>query len=250
MPPPSDTFNNDRSDRFAFAKQYAEDIARSNRELAPFVELERDSNYPTCASCSRPLFHDYDERKYRCNFCIITIKEDFIQYSPHNKNRKYKDLSEMAVESKSREAQELATAADNQYNSIRESKARLATKTGEDNDTGGYDSNTSGSKPVFYQLPSPHDIVRKQRNAESGRYTDFTRTSLREKDTLPVHPLDAQMLRENPNMQIKKSVELDSVRQPNSSGIVNKSKRVGDNHRPYSRYMPDDGTTPDVYDQV
>jgi hypothetical protein len=118
------------------------------------------------------------------------VKEEFIQYSPHNKHRRYKDLAELAAQNKDdRQAQELATAADNQQAAIRESKARLATQTGADNETGGYDTGTSGNKPAFYQLGSVHDIARKQRLRERRVYADHTRTSVKDNTSLAeIHP--------------------------------------------------------------
>jgi hypothetical protein len=220
MPSVFDKDYQGRADKFSFAAQFGKDVAESQNQTAPaFDSIPVNPDWPLCASCNRPFFFDDSENKYRCNFCIITIKEDFIQYSPHNKNRKYKDLAELAAESKTREAQNLATAADNQYNSIRESKARLATQSGADNNTGGYDSNnTAGSsKPVFYQLGDVRDIVRKQRNAESVVYSDHTRTSIKENIMTEPHPLDRELIEKG--FQLKSSFEVNN-RTPTSRNVI------------------------------
>jgi len=250
--------SNYRANRFKALKQYADDIARSKtgigNETAP--EPAYNPDYPTCAECNRPFFHDYEERKYRCNFCIITVKEDFIQYSPHNKNRKYKDLAELAAESKNnKEAQELVTAAEKQQQAIRDnhttSNIKIKTQAGDTNDSSYYSDDSSNSddsgngKPVLFQLESPHDIIRKQRMREAGIYADHTRTSVRDNMLAEVHPLDKDLVAAG--YQIREVKEL--PRQfPNSPGIVPKDKRRGE-HRPYSRYGPDTGE-PDVYDGI
>lgn len=114
--------NNNTEERYPFLSQYSRDLERSQNETAP--EVPYTSNAPTCKDCNTPFSHDFDERKYRCNFCIISVREVDIEYLHHNKNRLYKDLAERAAMSPEEQRQEnIRTSA------IRNNRARLSTQT-------------------------------------------------------------------------------------------------------------------------
>jgi hypothetical protein len=255
MSTPFDKDHNRGAERYPMLNQYAKDLERSRTESstyrAPSVN-DTNPDWPKCAECGRPFFFNDDDQKYYCNFCIIVVKKEFIEYSPYNKNRKYKDLTELAEQSKSnKEAQELATAAERQQIEIKENKARLSTQTGADNETGGYYDDSAGgatgNKHAFFQLPSAHDIVRKDNLRRAGVYADHSRTSSKEHTLAEIHPLDRELTEKG--YQLRNSFEVQN-RQPNSSWVTsNISDPKHRERRPYNRYEPDTGE-PDVYDKT
>jgi hypothetical protein len=68
----SGEFNIDRSDKFAALAQYGRDVQQRNNDNSTNVETSPaveepiyNSDYPVCASCDKPMFHDWDDHKYR-----------------------------------------------------------------------------------------------------------------------------------------------------------------------------------------
>jgi len=224
----------DRSDKFAAPTGYAADLARSRGDSANAQRASSSSSndavvpyaadYPVCAKCSRPFEHDFEERKYRCNFCMVTVSEKYVKQSLDVKNRE-KTLAELAAMSTEEQEQEIAS----RRNAIREQtlnnnkRARLSTQTGADNETGGYGSTASaggsGGGGIF-QIDDIHKHVRRQRAMESGRYSDHSRNSLRDEPTF-MHPLDKELVERG--FQVVESYEL--PRQPNSDAVVPKDER-------------------------
>lgn len=113
----------------------------------------------------------------------------------------------------------------------------MSTQSGANHESGSpaAASNTGGGGSI-YQITDIHEHARRINARRDGRYTDHTRTSIREKSTGGgLHPLDVSLQRELGNkVQITKSFEVNN-RQPNSPSIVDKSVRRGE-HKPYSRY--------------
>ncbi len=217
-------------------------MANSSRNhLPPNVPYNPD--WPIC-NCGRPMEHDSEDRKFRCNYCTISVQEAWVKQSPLVKNRD-KTLAERATMSKEDQQQEI----DNRNRILTQAaqeRAKLQTQRGEDFETGNTGaSSTNNNKDVFFQLPSPHDIAKRNNAISSGRYSDHTRSSGREPYTNP-HPLDRELI--DKGFRITKSFELDRL--PNSKDIV--PKNIRGERKPYDRYGQQSDSTNgvDIYDGV
>jgi hypothetical protein len=201
--PPSDNekgkrnMNASRHEKFAMANSFANDLAASRNATPPDVPYD-DPDYPICASCSRPMEHYEDDHRYRCNFCMVAVHENHVRHSLHVKNRE-KSLSEKASMSAEDQLKEIAT-----QNALREqyrtaNKSRLATQSGADHESGnttasgGYQGGNVPGGGSFYQIADIRENARRQRDHDTGRYSDHTRSSGTEPYVEP-HPLDRELI--------------------------------------------------------
>jgi hypothetical protein len=83
----------------------------------------------------------------------------------------------------------------------------------------GSNTTTAAGHDSFRSTPDVHTLAKKHINELQGNYATSTRTSIYEKrdDTLPLHPLDSDLIKENSGIQLKNVVELE--RQPNSKNV-------------------------------
>jgi hypothetical protein len=94
---------------------------------------------------------------------------------------------------------------------------RLETQMGTDNITSGYGASTiNNNQGVLQSIGDVHELARREKNEKSGSYSDLTRKELGEHQELPIHPLDKKLLSEYPNIHIRKSLEVESLRQSKS----------------------------------